>query len=82
MSKDARTQYFMQINNKAQSGAITFNAVLNQSGPQNQTVWTCQLTVTIPNYAQRLFVDTGSSQIKAKDAASYHALLWLASFGI
>ncbi|KAG8901710.1 hypothetical protein FRC01_009767, partial [Tulasnella sp. 417] len=82
MAEDPRVQYFMQINNKAQGRLINFTVVLEDSGPQNQTQWTCQLAVTIPNFAQQQFVGSGSSRIRAKNAASRQALLWLEGFGI
>ncbi|KIO33361.1 hypothetical protein M407DRAFT_199234 [Tulasnella calospora MUT 4182] len=82
MADDPRNQYFMQINNKAQSRIISFSHVLANSGPQHLTQWTYQLTVTIPNFEQRVFFGNGTKEIHAKNSASRDALLWLAGHGL
>lgn len=83
-SHDPSGHYFMQLNNKAYAHmhrVFTFDVVIDKSGPEHEQ-WTCQLTVTIPNCAQRLFTGIESRKMAAKNSASYQALLWLAGFGI
>ncbi|KAG8920511.1 hypothetical protein FRC01_000718 [Tulasnella sp. 417] len=69
------TQYFMILHNlQAQGGINAYTHEVVATGPPNNVLWTCELTITLNDMQQKTFTGGAPTRNAAKDVAARRAL--------